>query len=221
MKSGHEWFGNNITSKDLADMYLHESFTNYSETLFIDYIYGEEAANDYNFGIRKGIKNDRPIIAPYGVNAQGSGDMYPKGGNMLHTIRHSINNDKLFRNILAGLNQNFHNQTVTSDQILEYISSKAKYDYSRVFYQYLHTTQIPELDIYIGENEEKIYYKWSNCVEGFNLPLSLNIKHKSLRIIPTSNWKSIEIPLEERVLFVPMEIEKMYYIKVNIVKKME
>ncbi|MBC7628352.1 M1 family metallopeptidase, partial [Ferruginibacter sp.] len=94
-ESGHEWFGNNITSKDLADMWIHESFTNYSETLFTEYYYGKEAADAYVIGTRKRIVNDVPIIAPYGVNKEGSGDMYYKGGNMLHTIRQAINNDDL------------------------------------------------------------------------------------------------------------------------------
>ncbi len=105
-ESGHEWFANNVTSKDLADMWIHEGFTNYSETLFIDYYYGKEAGNEYNVGIRKHIQNNKPIIAHYGVNAEGSGDMYYKGGNMLHAIRHSMNNDEKFRAILRGLKQN-------------------------------------------------------------------------------------------------------------------
>ncbi len=102
-ESGHEWFANNITSKDIADMWIHEGITDYSETLFTEYYYGKEAGNDYNFGQRKGIQNDMPIIGPYGVNKEGSGDMYPKGANMMHTLRHSINNDEKFRQILRGL----------------------------------------------------------------------------------------------------------------------
>lgn len=218
-ESGHEWFGNNITSNDLADMYIHESFTNYSETLFVDYNYGEEAGNDYNFGTRRDIHNDTPIIPAYGVNAQGSGDMYPKGGNMLHSIRHSINNDKLFRNILAGLNGTFYHQTVDSQQIQDYISAKAGYDYSKVFYQYLNTTQIPQLDLYVEGINEKMFYKWSNCVDGFNLPLSLVGLGESLKIIPTQEWQSISVKPKEQYLFSPDRIEKMYYVKVNLVKE--
>ena len=124
-ESGHEWFANNITSKDLADMWIHESFTNYSETLFTEYYYGKDAGNEYNFGSRKGIRNDRPIIAHYGVNEEGSGDMYPKGGNMIHSIRHAINDDSLFRSILIGLNKDFYHQTVNTAQIENYISKKS------------------------------------------------------------------------------------------------
>ena len=216
-ESGHEWFGNNITSNDLADMYIHESFTNYSETLFVDYIYGEEAGNDYNFGTRKSIKNDKPIIAPYGVNAQGSGDMYVKGGNMLHTIRHSMDDDKLFRNILNGLNLTFHNKTVDGRQIQDYISQKAEYDYTKVFYQYLNTTHIPELHLYVDGPNNKIHYKWGRAVAGFNLPLSLKGEDQSIRITPSDEWQSIEINPKQQYLFNPSRIEKMYLLNVQLV----
>jgi aminopeptidase N len=145
-ESGHEWFANNITYKDIADMWIHESFTNYSESLFTEYYFGKDAATEYVVGTRKGIRNDRPIIGTYNVNKSGSGDMYPKGGNMLHTIRHSINDDKLFREILRGLNKTFYHQTVTTQQVENYISEKAKRNFSKVFDQYLRTTQIPTLE---------------------------------------------------------------------------
>ncbi|TRZ41897.1 M1 family metallopeptidase [Robertkochia solimangrovi] len=220
-ESGHEWFGNNITSNDLADMYVHESFTNYSETLFIDYIYGEESANEYNYGIRQGIRNDKPIIPAYGVNAQGSGDMYPKGGNMLHTIRHSIDDDKLFRNILAGLNQTFHNQTVDGPQIQQYFTEKTGYDYSKVFKQYLTTTEIPKLQLYIDWKNSLMYYRYTNCIEGFNLPLVLKGERESIRIAPDKTWKSTPITHRNQYLFTPGRIEKMYYLDVELLKNME
>jgi aminopeptidase N len=209
-ESGHEWFGNNITTKDLADMWVHEGFANYSETLFIDYIFGKDAANEYNYGIRKGIRNDRPIIANYNVNDEGSGDMYPKGGNLLHTIRHSMDNDELFRKILRGLNKDFYHQTVTSKQIENYISKKSGYCYSKVFDQYLRTTQIPKLEFYI--DGKKVFYRWTNCVKGFNLPLFLKNGKNRVRINPTEKWESLQLKDDETDLFTEAAIEKMYYI---------
>ncbi|TKC12385.1 M1 family metallopeptidase [Pedobacter polaris] len=211
-ESGHEWFGNNITTKDLADMWVHEGFTNYSETLFVDYHFGETAGNEYNYGIRKGIKNDKTIIPPYNVNAQGSGDMYPKGGNLLHSIRHGLNNDVLFRNILRGLNAKFYHQTVTSAQVEAYISAMAKYNYSKVFDQYLRTTQIPTLNYYLTNG--KVYYRYTNCVAGFNLPLSLNKDKLSMKIIPTTTWQSTTLKAGQHDLFTVDGIQKMYYINV-------
>lgn len=212
-ESGHEWFGNNITSNDLADMWIHEGFTNYSETLYIDYIFGKDAANEYNAGIRRGIRNDRPVIPKYGVNDQGSGDMYPKVGNLLHTIRHSMDNDEQFRSIMRGINKTFYHQTVTRQQVQNYISKEARYDFSKVFDQYLTTTQIPQLDFYFAENNKKVFYRWTNCIKGFNLPLVLQNAQTKIRIVPGEKWKSSELKENQQSLFDPAAIEKMYYIK--------
>lgn len=212
-ESGHEWFGNNITTKDLADMWVHEGFTNYSETLFVDYHFGETAGNEYNYGIRKGIRNDQPIIPAYNVNAQGSGDMYPKGGNLLHSIRHGINNDELFRSILRGLNAKFYHQTVTTAQVENYISTMANFNYSKVFDQYLRTTKIPTFNYYIADG--KLYYQYKNCVEGFNLPLSLKGNNQVLKIVPNTALQNIVLKPGQEQLFTKDAIEKMYYIKVQ------
>jgi len=210
-ESGHEWFGNNITTNDLADMWVHEGFTNYSETLFVDYHYGTQAGNEYNYGIRKGIKNDKPIIPDYHVNAQGSGDMYPKGGNMLHSIRHGLNNDELFRQILRGLNKDFYHQTVNSADVEAYISKKAAFNYSRVFDQYLRTVQIPVFEYKISNG--KLSYRYTNCVKGFNLPLSLKNGKHTLRIVPNEAWQTHNLKAGEKELFSNDAIEKMYYLK--------
>ncbi|HTM97901.1 MAG TPA: M1 family metallopeptidase [Pedobacter sp.] len=212
-ESGHEWFGNNLTTNDLADMWVHEGFTNYSETLFVDYHFGETAGNEYNFGIRKGIRNDKPIIPAYNVNAQGSGDMYPKGGNLLHSIRHSLNNDALFRGILRGLNSRFYHQTVTSAQVENYISTQAKFNYSKVFDQYLRTTQIPTFRFYLEDG--KVTYQYQDCVDGFNLPLVLKYGKSVLKLLPTTTLQTIALKPEQIDLFIPSAIEKMYYIKVK------
>jgi aminopeptidase N len=214
-ESGHEWFGNNITSKDLADMYIHEGFTNYSETLFIDYIFGKDAANEYNAGIRRGIRNDRPVIAKYDVNDQGSGDMYPKPSNMLHSIRHGLDNDELFRQILRGMNKTFYHQTVTTEQIENYISQKANYNYSKVFDQYLRTIQIPKLEFYLSSDSKNVSYRYTNCVPGFNMPLVLQQGATKLKITPTTEWKQLALKNNEAVLFDAAAIVKMYYITVQ------
>ena len=193
-ESGHEWFGNNITTKDIADMWVHEGFTNYSETLFTDYFYGNEAGNDYVIGTRKNIANDIPIIGTYGVNKEGSGDMYYKAGNMLHSIRQVINDDEKFRMILRGLNKTFYHQTVTTAQVEAYINGQAKRNFSRVFDQYLRTTQIPVLEYRIAG--KKLWYHYTNCVDGFDLPLKVytdSSKTTSKWIKPVSSkWKQLK-----------------------------
>ncbi len=218
-ESAHEWFGNNITSKDLADMWIHESFANYAETLFVDYNFGEEAGNEYNYGSRKGIKNEKVIIPSYGVNAEGSGDMYPKGGNMLQSIRHSLGNDSLFRNILRGLNKNFYHQTVTATQIENFISIKAGFNYKKIFDQYLRTIQIPAFEYYFTRDSSKLFYHYTNCVKGFNLPLYFHNEVASVKLYPSDKWKILICKKRQADLLSTSEIEKMYYITPLLIKK--
>ena len=189
-ESGHEWFANNITAKDMADNWVHEGFTSYSEVLFTEYYYGKEAATDYVTGVRKRIRNDIPIIGPYGVNKDGSGDMYNKGSNLIHTIRQVINNDVLFRKILRGLNKTFYHQTVSSRQIEDYISKQSKINFSKVFDQYLRTTQVPTLEYKL--NGYKLQYRYSNCIKGFNLPLKIKFKGDKW-IRPIQSWQTLSL----------------------------
>jgi aminopeptidase N len=170
-ESGHEWFGNNITTKDIADMWVHEGFTDYSETLFIEYYYGKQAADEYIQGLRSNIANDGPIIGTYGVNQEGSGDMYYKGANLLHTIRQVIDNDSLFRQILRGLNRDFYHQTVTSKQVEDYMTQKSGKKLGKIFDQYLRTAQIPVLEL--KAEGDKLKFKWTNCIAGFDMPVRL------------------------------------------------
>lgn len=190
-ESGHEWFGNNITSNDLADMWVHEGFTNYSETLFTTCMFGTEAGNDYAVGTRRNIRNNSPVIGPYGVNHEGSTDMYDKGGNLLHTIRQVINDDSLFRKILTGLNREFYHKTVDSKEVEEYISKEAGKDFSTVFNQYLRTTKIPTLQ-YKWEGSG-LSYRWSNTVPDFNLPVKVNTGGLTKWIKPSGQWQHLDI----------------------------
>ncbi len=193
-ESGHEWFANSICTKDIADMWVHEGFTDYSETLFVDYFWGREAGNNYVQGIRTSISNDVPIIGNYGVNKEGSGDMYFKGGNMLHIIRQITNNDKKFRAMLIGLNKEFYHKTVTTQEIESYISKKLKFDFTTIFNQYLRTTKVPLLEYKIeGKN---ISYRYTNVVESFTMPIkvSFDTSNKNVKWLEASTeWKSIKL----------------------------
>lgn len=187
-ESAHEWFGNNITAKDIADMWIQEGFANYAEALYTEYYYGKKAATDYVVGIRKNILNDKPIVGHYGVNDEGSGDMYYKAGNMIHAIRLIINDDEKFRKILRGMNATFYHQTVTGKQIEDYINQQSGINFSKVFDQYLRTTDIPELEY--KRKSGKIYYRWANCVDGFNMPVKIyNDNDELIFIYPTTEFR--------------------------------
>ena len=190
-ESGHEWFANSICTKDIADMWVHEGFTNYSETLFTEYYWGKPAGDIYVQGLRKNIQNDIPIIGPYGVNKEGSGDMYPKAANMLHTIRSMVNDDAKFRQLLLDYTKNFRYKTVTTQEVEAYISKYLGINCSSIFNQYLRTTTVPLLTYQVNGNTIK--YKWQSVVSNFNMPIKINTNTKSFFISPTEKWKSIKL----------------------------
>jgi len=191
-ESGHEWFGNNITSKDIADMWIHESFTNYSEALFTECQQNKLAGTEYVIGIRKNIQNDKPIIGPYGVNKEGSGDMYYKGANMIHIIRQLIHNDEKFRKILRGLNAKFYHKTVTTAEIENYIAQQSGLKLNKIFDQYLRHTQIPTFEYKI--KGAVLSYRWVTDVKNFNMPIKVTLKKGSFTFLsPSNNWKEIKI----------------------------
>ena len=200
-ESGHEWFANNITHKDVADMWIHESFTSYSENLFVDYHFGKKACEEYVQGIRKNILNDRPIIGTYNVHHEGSADMYYKGANILHTLRQLIEDDELWRSILIGLNKEFYHQTVTSQQIEDYISKKTKKDLSAFFNQYLRSTELPTLGYM--EMSYGIRYKYNNIVENFDMPIRVFINEEEKWIFPSSEWNTLEFDNKDQLVFDP------------------
>ena len=206
-EAGHEWFANNITYKDIADMWIHEGFTAYSENLFLDYYYGKEASADYVIGTRPNIRNDKPLIGEYNVNNEGSGDMYYKGANMLHTLRQLVEDDEKWRQILRGLNSKFYHQTVTTKQIEDYLSKMTNKDLSAFFNQYLRTTKIPTLE-YIIENG-KLKYRWINVVDGFDMPIQIEVKGKSEWLFPIAEWKTKVIESSN------FKIDRDFYVEVN------
>jgi aminopeptidase N len=183
-ESGHEWFANNITNKDIADMWIHESFTNYSESLFLDYYYGEKASSEYVIGLRKGIANKKAIIGKYHLNNEGSSDMYNKGGNMLHTLRQLVDDDEKWRRVLRKMNKKFRHQTVTTHQIELFLSEEIGIDLSTFFNQYLRNIEIPTLAYHIKNNV--LTYKWTSVVKNFKMPLKVFINDTPIWLYPTT-----------------------------------
>ncbi|WP_209328906.1 M1 family metallopeptidase [Lunatimonas salinarum] len=168
-EAGHEWFANNITYKDIADMWIHESFTTYSEALFVDYHYGKQAGNEYIIGARQVIRNDKPIIGIYDLNQRGSGDMYFKGANILHTLRQWVNDDEKWRHILRQMNREFYHSTTTSKEVENFLIRESGLPLGPFFDQYLRTADVPILE-WKAENG-KLAYRWTETVAGFYMPV--------------------------------------------------
>lgn len=206
-ESGHEWFANNITYKDIADMWVHEGFTSYSENLFLDYHLGTQAAEDYVIGLRKNIKNDRPVIGYYDVNKEGSIDMYYKGSNMLHTLRHVVNDDTKWRTLLRDINKNFYHQTVSSEEVENYMSKYLELELSGFFDQYLRTVKIPILEYKIDRGG--ISYRYAKSVPNFKMPLKVLINGSAKWLYPTAEWKTEKV----KGKFVSFEVDRNFYIE--------
>jgi len=211
-ESGHEWFGNNISMRDAADMWIHEGFTNYSENLFVEYYWGKQMGADYVIGTRRGIRNDTPIIGTYGANREGSGDMYNKGGNLLHTVRQIVNDDAKWRSILQGLNKDFWHQTVTTQQVESYISQHAGIDLSKVFDQYLRTTKIPLLKYKI--ESDNLSFQYDRIVQGFAMPIRVTVNGKEVTIKPSETMQTMTFP--EAITSVV--VDRNFYVESEAVK---
>lgn len=204
-ETAHEWFANNITYKDIADMWVHESFTTYSESLFVEYFYGKQAGAEYVRGMRKGIENQEPMIGNYGVNDRGA-DLYNKGSNVLHTLRQWIGDDAKWREILRGLNTHFYHKTVTTEEIENYMAVKGGFDLSGFFDQYLRDPRIPVLEYFI--KNEFLFFRWTNSIPEFNLPVAITSGGNAHTIRPTAEWRKSDFKLNGAGI----EIDPDYYI---------
>ncbi len=195
-ESAHEWWGNSITAQDPADMWVHEGFTNYAEGLYVECLSGKKAGAQYNIGNRRNIQNVAPIVAAYGVNQEGSSDMYDKAGNMIHMIRQIIDDDARFRSILRGLNATFRHQTISGAQVQAYVNEHSGHDFSRVFQQYLTTTMIPVLEVH--RRGDVASYRWQQVVPGFDMPVRVSAGGRRYQWIhPTEQWQTFGAKLSE------------------------
>lgn len=190
-ESGHEWFGNSITSKDIADMWIHEGFTQYSEMVFIECQFGYEKAMRYGKGLQRNVTNDRPIIGPKGINQEGSGDMYPKGALFLNTIRHALGDDTKWWELLFKYSTTFKHKIIETATVLEFFNQQTGRDWSTVFELYLQTTQLPELQL--RKHGKQVEVRWESVVPNFNMPIVLDFEGKTYKVTPTTQWMKIPI----------------------------
>jgi aminopeptidase N len=193
-EAAHEWWANNITANDVADMWVHESFANYAEGLYTECQQGKDAGAEYVIGSRARTRNDRPILGTFGVNSEGSGDMYYKGGSMLHTMRQIVNDDEKWRGVLREANRTFWHRTIDGSELRAYFSRESGIDLSKVFEQYLNTTKIPELEYRIENG--KAMYRWANVVPGFDMPVDVALSDAPgswIRIKPTTAWATTPV----------------------------
>ena len=216
-ESGHEWFGNNITSKDSADMWIHEGFTTYSESVYVECQYGYEKGQLYINGLKANVDNDKPIIGAYGVNKEGSGDMYDKGALFLNTLRHVVNDDAKWWKMFLKYSETFHNKIIETETVVTFFNTEFGMNLSSVFDQYLRHKAIPIFNYKINKNT--LEYKWTTDESNFSMPIDIKINGKKQRIYPVNNWKKSKIKIKPKD-----KIEVLvndFYVKVLVWEKRE
>ncbi len=206
-ETAHEWFGNNISHRDSADMWIHEAFATYAENLYLEYHFSEKQAQDYVIGSWQKVRNNKPIIGPYGVNQTGSGDMYAKGAAMLHTLRHAIHDTAKWRKILRGLNDEFWHSTVNTARFEAYISEQADYDFGPFFDQYLRTKEIPILKYVSSETGVALWFE--NTVQGFHIPVGVVINGMDMRLEVGQDVVIVDLETP----FESLELNRNFYMK--------
>jgi aminopeptidase N len=207
-ETAHEWWGNNVSSADHADMWIHESFGNYAENLYQECLTNKSDGAKYTIGQRQIIQNNSPIVGTFGVNASGSGDMYDKGGSMLHTMRQVVNDDAKWRATLRGIQSTFGRRTSTGAEIMEYMNTQTGINFDKVFAQYLYTTRIPILEYDIQGST--LWYRWSDVVPGFDMPVRAQVSAGQMTLLrPTQRWKSIPIAVADSAF----RVDENFYVR--------
>lgn len=206
-ESGHEWFGNSITSKDIADMWIHEAFTTYTEAVFVECTLGYDNALAYVNGQSRNVRNDRPIIGFYGVNKEGSGDMYYKGSLLLNTIRHIINNDKKWWKLLLDYSETYKKQIIDTETVIAFFNKETGMNLTPLFDQYLRYKDIPALEL--RTENQKVEYRWKTNVTDFQMPIEYSYNGKTSRVNVTNEWQQFDKKTDLNKL--KFNTQKMYY----------
>ena len=173
-------------------MWVHESFANYAEALYTECQYGQDGRRARTSSAPAPSIAERPArsSAAYGVNDEGSGDMYYKGGNMLHTIRQVVGDDEKWRGILRGLNQTFRHQTVTGAQVQDYISAQAGDRPGQGVRRSTSRRRRSRCCEYRLDGST-LSYRWANVVPGFDMPVRVLLAPSDTVLLrPTTTWQS-------------------------------
>jgi aminopeptidase N len=211
-ESGHEWFGNSITAADPSDMWIHEGWTTYLESLYVEYRWGKADAIKYMSGYRPKVVNLRPIVAERGVNADPTEDQYFKGALMLNTLRSVVDDDAKWWILLYNFYQQFKYRNITTDDVVSYFNQQTGMNLTPIFDQYLRHTQIPRLELLFGEAPGMVMYKWSADEENFSMPVRVGTADHWQIIHPTTEWQSMQTTLTKDEFQVATDL---YYVDVN------
>lgn len=99
----HQWFGDYVTTESWSNLTVNESFANYSETLWEEYKYGKDAADDHNYSDMQGYllsgSEQKELVRFYYSDKEDMFDAvsYNKGGRILHMLRKHIGDSAFYK----------------------------------------------------------------------------------------------------------------------------
>jgi aminopeptidase N len=196
-ESGHEWFGNSITAADSSDMWIHEGWTTYLESLYVEYMYGHDDALKYLNGYKPKVKNDEPIITQHDVDGEPTSDQYFKGTLFINTLRSIVDNDKRWWKLLHDFYQHFKYHNIMTEDVVEYFNQHTGMNLTPVFNQYLRHTAIPTLELKFDDASGTVSYRWKVDEPGFAMPVRVGKKVHWQIIHPTTDWQKMPTTLKE------------------------
>jgi aminopeptidase N len=209
-ETAHEYFGNSVSCGDLAEMWIHESFATYMEALYVECAYSYRDAVRYLVGQRLYIANQEPIIGPFDVNWENwtHSDHYFKGAWMLHTLRHAINDDMKWWDLLRGFYDKHALSIATTEDFARYVNACTDEDYNAFFDQYLRYAELPTFEYELEEKGKhlKLRYRWRAGAPGFAMPILVGRADEYTRVKPTSEWQETTLHnLRAKDFRVPLE----------------
>jgi aminopeptidase N len=211
-ESGHEWFGNSITAADSSDMWIHEGWTTYLESLYVEYMYGHDDAIKYLNGYKSKVKNEEPIITAREVHGEPPPDQYFKGALFINTLRSIVNDDKRWWKLMRGLYQHFKYQNIMTEDMVQYFNQQTGMNLTPIFDQYLRYTAVPTLELKFDDGKGTVSYRWKVDEPEFQMPVRVGKQDNWQIIRATTDWQTMPNPLKMDEFNVAVDL---YYVEVT------
>jgi len=220
-ETAHEWWGNNVSVKDRADIWIQEGFASYADAIYVVSSYGYKAYLEYMEDYRSKVRNIEPVVGEYDINHEIPGDAYYKTALMLNTLSHLVESNQDWIGLMRKAQQQFKAPyTVTGEEFRAFLSEETGIDLTTFFEQYLDTTMIPKLQMKLIKEgkDEYLVYRWINVVDGFDMPVQLEYaQYQQKWIYPEQDWKKVKLPKETDKSFLTVD-ERAYYIDLQLEK---
>ncbi|HEX7019285.1 MAG TPA: M1 family metallopeptidase [Gemmatimonadaceae bacterium] len=191
-ESAHEWFGNAVSAADVSDMWIHEGWATYLESLYVEYRWGTEDAMEYMSGYKAKVQNRRPIISPRGIHRTPPQDMYFKGALFLNTLRHVVDNDARWWTLVRNTYQHFKYRNIMTEEMIRFFGEQTGMELTPIFDQYLRHTDLPTLELrFTGD---AVAYRWKADEDAFAMPIRVGRPGHWQVIRPTTDrWQSMPL----------------------------